>query len=296
MDMYGPRGKDDAEAVILNMGGQLNSSMALPASCGFGWPADPDFATLAPANLSEPSIVPSRCATLVHQDLTYQPPNSRLSEPQAVQAVDGQKGAAARDDFQGSELMDFDDSLMLAFNQESNEREQTATQHSCHGSPSRPTDISTLAPSNDGPGSGTEGMAENTGVSAIVDPLAAYCSSVIRREAEMAGVATAVADYVAWMRNVPSTGAPPVTNAVYQQMLQNIEIRVRELADRSLEKHEVPLKHLLGALGGASGGATAARVAGLEKDLQRQMRDQAAFFKTEYNACKFLADQTQTRP
>lgn len=111
----------------------------------------------------------------------------------------------------------------------------------------------------------------------------------------MAGVATAVADYIAWMRNIPSTGAPPVTNAVYQQMLQNIEIRVRELAEISHEKHEVPLKHLLEALG-ASGGDIAARVAGLEEDLQRQMRDQAAFFKTEYNACKFLADQTQTRP
>ncbi|OIW32211.1 hypothetical protein CONLIGDRAFT_629910 [Coniochaeta ligniaria NRRL 30616] len=287
---------NEAETLILNMGGHLRNTVAVPSSRGFvAWPASPDFSTLAPPSLSEPSIVSRGSATQDHQEVLYHQPHPQLPEPESSQ-VTASRGGAAGNVFQGNEPMDFDESLMLDFNQESFEQAQVVTRHSFHESPSQPTDIPPLAPSRDAPRSATGSMAEDTGVATVLDPLAAYCSSVIRREAEMAGLATAVADYIAWMRNMPSTGAPPVTNPVYQQMLQNIEIRVRELVEIAHKKHDGPLRGLLGALGGASGGDMAARVAVLEDDLQKQMRDQASFFKTEYDACKFLSEQAQKRP
>lgn len=226
----------------------------------------------------------------------YQQSDTHVSAPQPLQLAGSQTLAAAENEFQGSEPMDFDDSLMLAFNQASSEQLQAVTQRSGHGTPASPTDRSTLAPSRDTLRNETDRMTEEPGVGIVLDPLAAYCSSVIRREAEVAAVATAVADYISWTRNIPSTGAPPVTNPVFQQMLQNIEIRVRELVEIAHKGHDVPLGNLLQTLRGASGSAMAARVDALEEDLQKQARDQTSFFKTEYDACKFLSEQTQKRP
>jgi hypothetical protein len=203
--------------------------------------------------------------------------------------------------------MDFDESLMevypqleLAFSHESNGQGQTVMQLSCQGPSSSPTANSTLVPPRGTTTSETERTSQDTtAAAAILDPFAAYCSSVIRREAEVAGLATAVADYVAWMRNVPSTGAPPVTTPVYQQMLENIEIRARELVEISQKQHDAPLRDLLTALRGDSAGgdgAMAARVAGLEADLQRQMGEHTAFFRTQYDACRFLKEQMEKRP
>jgi hypothetical protein len=130
----------------------------------------------------------------------------------------------------------------------------------------------------------------------ILDALGVYCSSVIRRDCEVLGLATAVADYIAWMRKVPSTGAPSVTDTVYQQMMANIETRVRELVEIAQKSHEVPLRDLLGAVERASTSPMAARVATLEADLQKQMRDHTNFFKTDYDTCKLLSEQAQKRP
>jgi hypothetical protein len=138
-------------------------------------------------------------------------------------------------------------------------------------------------------------MPEETG-GAVLDALSAYCSSVIRRDCEVLGLATSVADYMAWMRKVPSAGAPPVTNSVYQQMMANIETRVRELIEIAQKSHDAPLRDLLTALERASGGSMAAGVATLEADLQKQVRDHTNFFKTEYDTCKLLSEQAQKRP
>ncbi|KAB5571925.1 hypothetical protein GE09DRAFT_1054134 [Coniochaeta sp. 2T2.1] len=139
-----------------------------------------------------------------------------------------------------------------------------------------------------------------TSTSTILTPLSAYCSSVIRRESEVAGLAASVADYLAWMRNVPYNGAPPATNAVFQTMLENIEIRARELVEISQRGHDGLLKELLGALSaggcGGSSGDMAAKVAELEEKLEGERREHSAFFKTEYDACKFLKEQMRKRP
>jgi hypothetical protein len=213
-----------------------------------------------------------------------------------------QRGLARSNEFQGTEPMDYDKSpteiflqLGLPFSRESDEQGRVAEQHACHGSLPKPTDIPTLVPSSSATGSRFGSIAEETGV-VVLDALAGYCSSVVRRECEMAGLATAVADYIAWIRKIPSTGAPPITNSVYQQMMANIEIRVRELIETSQKRHDEPLRDLLGALEGASGGTMAARVARLEDDLQKQMCDDTNFFKTGYDACKLLSEQTQKRP
>lgn len=286
-----------------------------PSSYGFDWPTNSDFSGLAPSNLSDPPIAQSAGARSSfssqighHPDLMYQQPSLHSPELQSAQPTAGQRELAGRSEFPGGgEPMDFDKSplelylqLGMPFNKDSHEPGQAATHSSRHGSTSNPTDISTLASSSssssrDAAGVGTGLMAKETSA-AVVDAVAAYGSSVIRRECEVVGVATAVADYIAWVRKVPSTGAPPITNSVYQQMMANIEVRVRELIEIAQQRHEGPLRDLLGALEGSSSGAVAARVASLEADFQRQLRDHTHFFETNYDACKRLSDQARNRP
>lgn len=302
---------------------------------GFDWPTGSSgFSSPAPPCLFDPpgSFFGSP-GSHQGQDLVCQQPNlhsSELppsSEPSATQS--GLSGAGGRATFQAGEPMDFDKSplelclqLGLPLGQGGHELGQgplVAAPQTCNGSTSSPSGIestSTLTASSaayeppettelSGAGrsktaavsdSDSEGPAGAGAAAAVVDALAAYCSSVVRRECEVAGLATAVADYIAWVRGVPAAGAPPVTNAVYQQMLANIETRVRELVELAKRRHDEPLRDLLRALEGASPPDLASRVAGLEARLERQMREHTRFFETEYTACKPLSEQARKRP
>ncbi|KAB5572547.1 hypothetical protein GE09DRAFT_1217106 [Coniochaeta sp. 2T2.1] len=265
---------DEAEALILSMNGHSGSTMAGPSSFAYtGWPTTPDFTTLAAPGLTLPSGSTSSLGINQH-DLVYQ----HSSGPQPHLVTTSERGAPGQNGLQDSEAMDFD--IDLSFNQLTDPQPQPAvTQPSSTSSP--PTTTSTPSAS----------------ASTILTPLAAYCSSVIRRESEVAGLAASVADYLAWMRNVPYNGAPPATNAVFQTMLENIEIRARELVEISQRGHDEPMKELLGALAGdGTGSEMAAKVAELEEKLERQRREHSAFFKTEYDACKFLKEQMRKRP
>ncbi|KAL2146384.1 hypothetical protein VTI28DRAFT_4137 [Corynascus sepedonium] len=245
------------------------------------------------------------------QNLFYQQPDN-LPSPgaQLLQLPAGQVETAENNgsaEVHAGEPMDSDKSpadlnfqavLPSDLNREAPEHRQMSGQQVSRGSTSSPRATSTstsssVRDSNDG--SGMEGINDAAG-EAVINALSFYCSSVVRRECEVVGIAKTVADYVAWMRKLPSTGAPPVTNTVFQQMMANLETRVRELAEVAQDKHDEPFRNLLGALEGACNTPIADRLAGLEADLQKQRRDYAAFFEKSYNTCKLLSEQAEKRP
>ncbi|KAL2171414.1 hypothetical protein VTG60DRAFT_3057 [Thermothelomyces hinnuleus] len=309
---------NETENMILKMRAYSSNADATPTgSYNFDWPAMSDFSTLAPPNLStEPPATPLGGANgffegqIGQHSLMYQQSNRPSSGSQPLQLPVGQMEVAERNgstESRAGEPMDFerapaDLSFQLGFpstgNGEGLEQGQAAGQEAGHGSTSSPRGTSTFTPpsSRDADArSGTGSIDDATG-SAVVDALGAYCSAVIRRECEVVGIANIVADYIAWMRKLPATGAPPVTNAMYQQMMANIETRVRELVEVAQKRHDEPLRNLLSALENASSTAVAGRVAGLEADLQKQRRDHTNFFEKEYDTCKFLSEQAQKRP
>lgn len=305
--------------MILKMRAYSSYADATPTrwSYNFDWPAMSDFSTLAPPNLSaEPPATPLGVANgffacqIGQQSLMHQQSNRPSSGPQPLQLPVGQMEVAERNgstDSRAGEPMDFDRapadlSFQLGFpstgNDKGHEQGQAACQEAGHGSLSSPRGTSTFTPpsSRDADARSGTGSTDDVTGSAVVDALGAYCSAVIRRECEVVGIANIVADYIAWMRKLPATGAPPVTNTMYQQMMANIETRVRELVEVAQKRHDEPLRNLLLALENASSTAVAGRVANLEADLQKQRRDHTNFFEKQYDTCKFLSEQAQKLP
>ncbi|RYP73827.1 hypothetical protein DL771_003405 [Monosporascus sp. 5C6A] len=292
------------------------------SSYGFDWPAySSEFTASAPSSGQTPlSIVPSGAVDfssgqLGHQDLIYQQVNMQLADSlrnkslEPLQTTASQKATAAvtgsndAAQFRVGEGMTFDKSSMgfypqmgLPYQRKSHDQGQGSIGHARRGS----TSSSRNAPAS--PESTRNAVvigsiSEDAGA-AILDPLLAFCSSVVRRQCEMSGVASAVADYVAWIRNIPQSGASPATSSVYKTMLENIEIRVRELIEIAEAGHPPSFREMLVALERSAppGGSMASRLASLEEELQRQVHDHSHFFQTRYDACRRLAEQGRESP
>ncbi|RKU46351.1 hypothetical protein DL546_001644 [Coniochaeta pulveracea] len=128
--------------------------------------------------------------------------------------------------------------------------------------------------------------------------LAEFSSSVFHSQAEIAGMSSAVADYITWMRKVPTGIAPPSTTLVYANMLEAIESRLREMKDIAQTKPLAAFRNMLSSLEaiGPMGPSVCESLSHLEKDFERQSAEVAHFFQTRYNACAALTEQAQNVP
>ncbi|KAI1387736.1 uncharacterized protein F4822DRAFT_291240 [Hypoxylon trugodes] len=312
---------DEAETFIQKMGGQSNNNTIAGSPYSFDWFANTGFSTMSPPSIPTPSMVSSGGANSPssqpnHQDMIYQQsslnlPDQPLSNEllESLQATVSHKPSGGRNDpaqFRMSERPNFDRSSIEFYPQMgiSSQREshdqrqgQDVTRHARNGSTSSNTPVSPSMSTRNDAGPGTGCLNEDTGA-AILDPFSTFCSSVVRRQCEMSGVASAVADYIAWIRSVPPSGAPLRANSIYQEMLQNIEIRVRELIEISQAGPHESFRETLAALERAapSGGAVAARLASLEGDLQKKSQGHSDFFQNGYDACRRLSEQRRDAP
>ncbi|KKY35450.1 putative c6 zinc finger domain protein [Diaporthe ampelina] len=130
------------------------------------------------------------------------------------------------------------------------------------------------------------GINEETGA-AILEPVTRFTSAIFRSQAETLVMASVVADYIAWLRKAPPGGGIPTVDEspVYLGMLDNLEIRLRELCEMSQSRSAEALRELVAALGAIApaGGAMAARLGNLEGDLQREAQERAEVFRSRYN-------------
>lgn len=140
------------------------------------------------------------------------------------------------------------------------------------------------------------GIDEEAGL-AILEPVTKFSSAIFRTQAETMVMASVVADYIAWLRKAPPGGGIPTAteSPVYLGMLDNLEIRLRELCEMSQSSNAGALRELvkdLEALAPA-GGAMAARLGSLEEDLQRESQERAEVFRSRYNPCALLSEQSR---
>ncbi|SPQ21902.1 d485e0c0-0610-4b75-85bf-e13bfecf125a [Thermothielavioides terrestris] len=276
------------------MSGRSGNSVTMPDSFVFDWPSNPDFSAPAPAPAPSSLMEVSNTLPVAVNSLCSPLGNSfELHSSQATASPNGTAGGNYGQCDSGEQIeMDFERSpaeLCLQpglplnnIHQDGHVQQQLRTTQLAPDTNHRSTP-STYGDSDTtvgGTATGQPPPAESS--TALFDALRAYCSSVIRRECDVAGLASAVAEYMAWMR----------------KMLGNIEGRVRELVDVARKGHDGPLHDLLGAVGRASGGGAvaAARVAELEAELQRLRQEQTRFFERDYDACKLLSEQTEKRP
>ncbi len=125
--------------------------------------------------------------------------------------------------------------------------------------------------------------------------LADFSASVFQSQAEIAGISSAVAEYIAWMRKVPAGIAPPNTSLVYVNVLEAVEDRLRETREIAQTRPRAAFRDMVAALQalGPAGASMCDSLAHLEEDFERQSADVANFFQTRYNACAALSEQRQ---
>lgn len=145
-----------------------------------------------------------------------------------------------------------------------------------------------------------QGSETSDNISApIAAVLADFSSSVFQSQAEIAGMSQAVADYISWMRKVPTGMAPPNTSLVYVSALEAVESRLREMREIAQTRPRAAFRDMVAALQavvGPAGAPVCESLARLEKEFDRQSADVADFFRTRYNACAALSEQAQNVP
>lgn len=139
-------------------------------------------------------------------------------------------------------------------------------------------------------------LDEDTGA-AILEPVKKFSSAIFRNQAETLVMASVVADYIAWLRKAPPGGGIPNVSEspVYLGMLDNLEIRLRELCEVSQSRSTGALRELVSDLGAIAppGGAMASGLGSLEEDLQKEARERAEVFRSRYNPCALLSEQAR---
>ncbi|KAG7287445.1 hypothetical protein NEMBOFW57_006956 [Staphylotrichum longicolle] len=151
----------------------------------------------------------------------------------------------------------------------------------------------TITPSVTTPLRGTETADDIS--QPIASLLAEFSSSVFQSQAEIAGISSAVADYIAWMRRVPKGNAPPNTSLVYVNVLEAVESRLREMREIAQTRPRAAFRDMVAALQtlGPAGASVCDSLGQLEEVFERQSAEVASFFQTRYNACAALTEQTQ---
>jgi hypothetical protein len=154
------------------------------------------------------------------------------------------------------------------------------------------------------PATGSQGGSVTTASSAIDEATAAgvasqlktFSMAVFEGQLELAGMASALAEYIAWMSKVPSSANPPNTKLVFSQVLDTIQERLTEMSDLARTKHHEPFRQMMASLEKLpppQGDAIATGLANVEEDAQKREAEVFKFFQTRYNACALLSEQSR---
>ncbi|KAJ5626421.1 hypothetical protein N7528_003848 [Penicillium herquei] len=127
----------------------------------------------------------------------------------------------------------------------------------------------------------------------VAAQLANFSTAVFRTQAEIAGMSSAVAAYIAWMRKVPAGMTPPNTTLVYPNLLETIEERVREMGEIAEAKPRAAFREMMEGIQklGPAGAPFYDTLGGLQEKLDKQSADMAKLFSMRYNACALMSEQ-----
>ncbi|KAJ6024737.1 hypothetical protein N7540_005534 [Penicillium herquei] len=132
----------------------------------------------------------------------------------------------------------------------------------------------------------------------IAAQLADFSSAVFHTQAEIAGMSSAIAAYIAWMRKVPAGMTPPNTTLVFSNLLETIEERLREMGEMAQTKPRAAFREMTRGIQrlGPAGSPVYDSLNGLEQKLDKQSADLEKFFSMRYNACALMSDQASSLP
>ncbi|KAI0384271.1 hypothetical protein F5Y04DRAFT_278276 [Hypomontagnella monticulosa] len=126
---------------------------------------------------------------------------------------------------------------------------------------------------------------------ALCASLARFLMLASKAQGEIAGISSAVAEYLSWMQREPTMSSSGAPKANYMKLLEALEARVREIHDLSGRHFYAACQQLM---------TSATEVEGLRdkmKPIEEEMHKHAAevtmLFKQDYDICASLSEQNQ---
>ena len=127
--------------------------------------------------------------------------------------------------------------------------------------------------------------AENNG--RILLELQAFFSTIVSTQAEMAGISSAVAEYLAWVRKVPGMPGTPNCAAI----LDILETRVRELHEMAESRHWAAWRQALEKLD-----VNGTDMGMFETEMQNRTAETSDYFHVGYDIRRTLQEQRPGPP
>ncbi|KAJ5629028.1 hypothetical protein N7490_011256 [Penicillium lividum] len=123
--------------------------------------------------------------------------------------------------------------------------------------------------------------------------VADFSLAIFNTQAEINGIALAVADYIAWMRKIPAGMTPPNTTLVFPNSLETVEERLREIGEMAQTKPRAAFQEMMGGIQRLepAGAPVYSSLSGLEEKFEKQSADVAKAFSMRYNACALMSEQ-----
>lgn len=145
------------------------------------------------------------------------------------------------------------------------------------------TDYQAARSANYGPGERSEDNYK------IIKELGNFSSAIFAIQADMSGISSAVADYLAWARTSPSRAS-----RTDDFVLATLETRVRELHEMAETRHRAAWMQLIGRLENLDGVDAELKV--LDGAIQRYIKKTKHFFESNYNVSVMLSEQIANTP
>lgn len=133
-----------------------------------------------------------------------------------------------------------------------------------------------------------EQRAEATSSQQVLAQLLAFSSTVFGTQAKIAGISSAVAEYLAWLRKMPGLPKAPTDSAA---LLETLEARVRELQELAEEKHWVAWRMMQDKLDSLGRGDCLQALGEFEVEMRKHTAGVAREFHVSYDIGKMMQEQ-----
>ncbi|KAI1089016.1 hypothetical protein F5B19DRAFT_495761 [Rostrohypoxylon terebratum] len=125
--------------------------------------------------------------------------------------------------------------------------------------------------------------------SAFHSSLVKFLAVVSKTQSEIAGITSAVAEYLSWMRREPTMASSGALKQNYSIVLETLEARVREVRDLAERNHYVAWEQFMTSTMEIEGLGDKAKQ--IEEEMRKHEAEVATLFKEDYDICASLPEQ-----
>ncbi|KAI1444249.1 hypothetical protein F5Y02DRAFT_184276 [Annulohypoxylon stygium] len=125
--------------------------------------------------------------------------------------------------------------------------------------------------------------------SAFHSSLVKFLAVVSKTQSEIAGITSAVAEYLSWMRREPTMTSSGALKQNYSIVLETLEARIREVRDLAERNHYVAWEQFMTSTMEIEGLGDKAKQ--IEEEMRKHEAEVATLFKEDYDICASLPEQ-----